>query len=59
MPFQVVSYGKYGYKWAKWVTRIELSSIPISAAIGKATDIITTPLLPAPLVNKTWILENN
>jgi DMSO/TMAO reductase YedYZ molybdopterin-dependent catalytic subunit len=22
----VVSYGKYGYKWAKWVTRIELSS---------------------------------
>jgi DMSO/TMAO reductase YedYZ molybdopterin-dependent catalytic subunit len=25
-PFQVVSYGKYGYKWAKWVTRIELSS---------------------------------
>ncbi len=25
-PFQVVSERKYGYKWAKWVTRIELSS---------------------------------
>ncbi|MGP8081020.1 MAG: molybdopterin-dependent oxidoreductase [Dehalococcoidales bacterium] len=25
-PFQVVAAGKYGYKWAKWVTRIELSS---------------------------------
>jgi DMSO/TMAO reductase YedYZ molybdopterin-dependent catalytic subunit len=25
-PFQVVANGKYGYKWAKWVTRIELSS---------------------------------
>ena len=25
-PFQVVAEGKYGYKWAKWVTRIELSS---------------------------------
>ena len=25
-PFQVVAMGKYGYKWAKWVTRIELSS---------------------------------
>jgi DMSO/TMAO reductase YedYZ molybdopterin-dependent catalytic subunit len=24
-PFQVVAEGKYGYKWAKWVTRIELS----------------------------------
>jgi DMSO/TMAO reductase YedYZ molybdopterin-dependent catalytic subunit len=25
-PFQVVANGKFGYKWAKWVTRIELSS---------------------------------
>jgi DMSO/TMAO reductase YedYZ molybdopterin-dependent catalytic subunit len=25
-PFQVVAMDKYGYKWAKWVTRIELSS---------------------------------
>jgi DMSO/TMAO reductase YedYZ molybdopterin-dependent catalytic subunit len=25
-PFQVVSMSKFGYKWAKWVTRIELSS---------------------------------
>ena len=25
-PFQVVAKQKYGYKWAKWVTRIELSS---------------------------------
>jgi DMSO/TMAO reductase YedYZ molybdopterin-dependent catalytic subunit len=25
-PFQVVAQGKYGYKWAKWVTRIELST---------------------------------
>ncbi len=25
-PFQVVAKEKYGYKWAKWVTRIELSS---------------------------------
>jgi DMSO/TMAO reductase YedYZ molybdopterin-dependent catalytic subunit len=25
-PFQVVAESKYGYKWAKWVTGIELSS---------------------------------
>jgi DMSO/TMAO reductase YedYZ molybdopterin-dependent catalytic subunit len=25
-PFQVVAKSKYGYKWATWVTRIELSS---------------------------------
>ena len=25
-PFQVAAESKYGYKWAKWVTRIELSS---------------------------------
>jgi DMSO/TMAO reductase YedYZ molybdopterin-dependent catalytic subunit len=25
-PFQVVAEGKLGYKWAKWVTRIELSA---------------------------------
>jgi DMSO/TMAO reductase YedYZ molybdopterin-dependent catalytic subunit len=25
-PFQVVAMSKYGYKWAKWVMRIELSS---------------------------------
>jgi DMSO/TMAO reductase YedYZ molybdopterin-dependent catalytic subunit len=25
-PFQVVAESKYGYKWAKWVNRIELSS---------------------------------
>jgi DMSO/TMAO reductase YedYZ molybdopterin-dependent catalytic subunit len=25
-PFQVVAESKFGYKWSKWVTRIELSS---------------------------------
>jgi DMSO/TMAO reductase YedYZ molybdopterin-dependent catalytic subunit len=25
-PFQVVAMNKFGYKWAKWVTHIELSS---------------------------------
>jgi DMSO/TMAO reductase YedYZ molybdopterin-dependent catalytic subunit len=25
-PFQVVAEGKYGYKWAKWVTGIEVSN---------------------------------
>jgi len=25
-PFQVVAKSKYGYKWAKWINRIELSS---------------------------------
>jgi len=25
-PVRVVATGKYGYKWAKWVTSIELSS---------------------------------
>jgi DMSO/TMAO reductase YedYZ molybdopterin-dependent catalytic subunit len=25
-PFQVVAEGKFGYKWAKWVQRIELSN---------------------------------
>jgi DMSO/TMAO reductase YedYZ molybdopterin-dependent catalytic subunit len=25
-PFQVVAMSKFGYKWAKWVTRIEVSS---------------------------------
>ena len=25
-PFQVVAFSKFGYKWAKWVTEIELSS---------------------------------
>ena len=25
-PFQVVAKNKYGYKWAKWITRIELSA---------------------------------
>jgi DMSO/TMAO reductase YedYZ molybdopterin-dependent catalytic subunit len=27
-PFQVVAEDKLGYKWAKWVTKIELSSDP-------------------------------
>ena len=27
-PFQVVAMTKFGYKWAKWVTRIEISSNP-------------------------------
>jgi DMSO/TMAO reductase YedYZ molybdopterin-dependent catalytic subunit len=27
-PFQVVAESKWGYKWAKWVTRIELSADP-------------------------------
>jgi DMSO/TMAO reductase YedYZ molybdopterin-dependent catalytic subunit len=26
-PFQVVAQSKYGYKWCKWVTRIELSPL--------------------------------
>ena len=25
-PFQLVAESKYGYKWAKWITRIEVSS---------------------------------
>jgi DMSO/TMAO reductase YedYZ molybdopterin-dependent catalytic subunit len=25
-PFQVVAKSKYGYKWAKWITRIEISA---------------------------------
>jgi DMSO/TMAO reductase YedYZ molybdopterin-dependent catalytic subunit len=25
-PFQVVAQSKFGYKWAKWIDRIELSS---------------------------------
>jgi DMSO/TMAO reductase YedYZ molybdopterin-dependent catalytic subunit len=25
-PFQVVAMSKFGYKWAKWITRIEISS---------------------------------
>jgi DMSO/TMAO reductase YedYZ molybdopterin-dependent catalytic subunit len=25
-PFQVVAQSKFGYKWSKWITRIELSS---------------------------------
>jgi DMSO/TMAO reductase YedYZ molybdopterin-dependent catalytic subunit len=25
-PFQVMAQSKFGYKWAKWITRIELSS---------------------------------
>jgi DMSO/TMAO reductase YedYZ molybdopterin-dependent catalytic subunit len=25
-PFQVVAESKFGYKWSKWITRIELSS---------------------------------
>jgi DMSO/TMAO reductase YedYZ molybdopterin-dependent catalytic subunit len=24
-PFELVAESKYGYKWIKWVTRIELS----------------------------------
>lgn len=27
-PFQVVAESKFGYKWVKWVTRIELSENP-------------------------------
>jgi DMSO/TMAO reductase YedYZ molybdopterin-dependent catalytic subunit len=25
-PFQLVAEGKWGYKWARWVNKIELSS---------------------------------
>jgi len=25
-PFQLVAESKYGYKWAKWITRIEVSN---------------------------------
>jgi DMSO/TMAO reductase YedYZ molybdopterin-dependent catalytic subunit len=25
-PFQLVAEGKWGHKWAKWITRIELSN---------------------------------
>ena len=28
VPFQVVAESKWGYKWVKWVTRIELSDKP-------------------------------
>ena len=27
-PFQLVAEDKYGYKWCKWVVRIELSTDP-------------------------------
>lgn len=27
-PFQLVAEGKYGYKWAKWIVRIEVSDSP-------------------------------
>lgn len=27
-PLQLVAEGKYGYKWAKWIVRIELSDAP-------------------------------
>ena len=27
-PLQLVAEGKYGYKWAKWIVRIELSDSP-------------------------------
>jgi DMSO/TMAO reductase YedYZ molybdopterin-dependent catalytic subunit len=27
-PLQLVAEGKYGYKWAKWIVRIELSDLP-------------------------------
>lgn len=27
-PFQVVAYSKYGYKWVRWVTGIELTDKP-------------------------------
>ena len=30
MPFQLVAEGKQGYKWIKWLTRIELSDEPYS-----------------------------
>jgi DMSO/TMAO reductase YedYZ molybdopterin-dependent catalytic subunit len=27
-PLQLVAEGKYGYKWAKWIIRIELNDLP-------------------------------
>jgi DMSO/TMAO reductase YedYZ molybdopterin-dependent catalytic subunit len=27
-PFQLVAEDKYGYKWVKWITKIELSDNP-------------------------------
>jgi DMSO/TMAO reductase YedYZ molybdopterin-dependent catalytic subunit len=27
-PLQLVAESKYGYKWAKWIVRIELSNFP-------------------------------
>ena len=27
-PLQLVAESKYGYKWAKWIVRIELSNLP-------------------------------
>ena len=27
-PFQLIAEQKWGYKWAKWITRIELSDNP-------------------------------
>ena len=41
-PLQVVAKGKYDYKWAKWITRIEVAERDISKDIGnrKATAIV-------------------
>ena len=28
-PFQLVAEGKWGYKWIKWITRVEVSTSPV------------------------------
>jgi DMSO/TMAO reductase YedYZ molybdopterin-dependent catalytic subunit len=28
-PFQLVAKSKYGYKWAKWITKIEVLNAPV------------------------------
>jgi DMSO/TMAO reductase YedYZ molybdopterin-dependent catalytic subunit len=51
-PFQVVAEAKWGYKWVKWVTRIELSNDPTykgyweSWGYSNTGDISDPPLGP-------------
>ncbi len=33
-PLQLVAEGKYGYKWAKWIVRIELSRLTLQGILG-------------------------
>ncbi len=40
-PFQLVAEDKWGYKWAKWITEIELSDDETSRGSGRAADTPT------------------